>query len=71
MSRDPHFLLLDRELEKKILSKDSHFLDFSVKNFDSAKSEKCGFFDEKYFSSSPVNFSKADMGMTKLWEMLL
>ena len=59
------------ELEKNISSKDSHFLDFSVENFDSAKSEKCGFFDEKYFSSPPRNFSRANMGMTKVWKMLL
>ena len=36
-------------LEKKFSSKNSHFLDFLVENSDSAKSEKCGFFDEKFF----------------------
>ena len=39
------------ELEKNISSKDSHFLDFSVENSDSAKSEKCGFFDEMFFQA--------------------
>ena len=50
-------------LENFFSSKDPHFSDFAESKFSTEKSKKCESFDEKFFSSSPRNFSGKDMGM--------
>ena len=61
-------IVVKKGLDLRLVGKPSREIEES--KFSTQKLEKSGFFDENFFSSPPIKFSRAGMSMTKVWKML-